>query len=58
MTMTPAAVAAELLKTGTPGEEAVFDWDQAQKLGVFVEEALTEQDARDSLEGLDDDGVA
>jgi hypothetical protein len=58
MAMTPAAVTAELAKTGIPGEEAEFDWAEAQKLGVFVEDALTEQDARDSLDGLDDDGVA
>jgi len=58
MTMTPVALAAELEKTGTPGAEAVFDWKEAEALGAFFEVAITEQEARESLEGVDDEGVA
>ena len=43
-----AVIAEKLIDMETPGFEAEFDPLEAERLGAFREDALTEQDALDS----------
>ena len=43
-----AVIAEKLIDMETPGFEAEFDPLEAERLGAFKEDALTEQDALDS----------
>lgn len=45
---TEAIIRAKLLDAETPGFQAEFDPDEADKAGAFVEDALTETEALDS----------
>lgn len=42
------ALREKLLDAMTPGYQAEFDPDEAEKAGAFVEDALSEQDAAES----------
>lgn len=46
----------KLLDAQTPGFQAEFDPDEAEKLGAFFEDALSETDAMDSSIDLSQDG--
>lgn len=39
---------AELLKLNTPGVVIEVDWETAEEMGAFIEDALSEQDALES----------
>ena len=41
-------IAAKFLDAQTPGFEAVFTLDEAEEAGAFREDALSEQDAKES----------
>jgi hypothetical protein len=43
---------AELIKLNTPGVMIEMDWETAEKMGAFVEDALSEQDALESNDYL------
>lgn len=43
----------KLIDAEVPGAVVEFDPDEADRAGAFVEDALSEQDARDAEEGLD-----
>ena len=43
-------VAAKFLDAQTPGFEAEFTLDEAEEAGAFVEDALSEADAKESAE--------
>jgi hypothetical protein len=45
------AVDQRLKDTGTPDYKAAFDWEEAERI-AFREEALSDQDARDSASDL------
>ena len=45
-------IAAKFLDAEKPGFEAVFTLDEAEEAGAFREDALSEQEARDSAEEL------
>jgi hypothetical protein len=51
------ALKEKLVDAMTPGYQAEFDPDEAERCGAFVEEALSEEDAAESVVDLDD-GVA
>lgn len=51
------ALADKLEDMETPGFEAEFDPDEAENVGAFVEDALTEQEARESIIDLVDGEV-
>ncbi|ACV37773.1 hypothetical protein CAP2UW1_4643 (plasmid) [Candidatus Accumulibacter phosphatis clade IIA str. UW-1] len=42
------ALREKLLDAMTPGYQAEFDPDEAEKAGAFIEDALSEQDAAES----------
>ncbi|AGH55364.1 hypothetical protein [Legionella pneumophila] len=42
------ALSEKLLDALTPGLQVEFDPDEAMKAGAFIEDALTEEDAKDS----------
>lgn len=42
------ALSEKLLDALTPGLQVEFDPDEAMKVGAFIEDALTEADAKDS----------
>ncbi|HIF0302650.1 TPA: protein TraD [Legionella pneumophila] len=42
------ALSEKLLDAFTPGLQVEFDPDEAMKAGAFIEDALTEADAKDS----------
>ncbi len=46
----------KLLDAQIPGFQAEFDPDEAEKLGAFFEDALSETDAMDSSIDLSQDG--
>lgn len=50
----PDPVQLKLLDAWTPGFEVEFDPDEAERVGAFVEDALSEQDAADSTDDLVD----
>lgn len=52
------AVREKLTDALTPGYQAEFDPEEAERAGAFVEDALSEQDALDSQADLADAGVA
>lgn len=43
----------KLIDAETPGAVVEFDPDEADRAGAFVEDALSEADAREAEEGLD-----
>jgi hypothetical protein len=49
---TEAIIRAKFLDAETPGFQAEFDPDEADKAGAFVEDALTETEALDSTPDL------
>lgn len=49
---------AKLADAETPGFEVDFDPDEAERVGAFLEDALTEEEARESTIDLADQGVA
>jgi hypothetical protein len=51
-----AALADKLADAMIPGFEAEFDPDEAERVGAFNEDALSEVDALDSCIDLDDQG--
>ncbi len=54
--MVPAgdAISDKLADALTPGYQAEFDPDEAERAGAFIEDALTEQDAAESGDDLAD----
>lgn len=52
------AVREKLTDALTPGYQAEFDPEEAERAGAFVEDALSEQEALDSQADLADAGVA
>ncbi|MDX6018609.1 conjugal transfer protein TraD [Shewanella indica] len=46
------ALYEKLADAQTPGYEAEFDPEEAERAGAFVEDALSEQDAQESTEDL------
>jgi len=48
------AMREKLADAGTPGYQAEFDPDEAERAGAFVEDALSEQDAAESGDDLAD----
>ncbi len=50
------ALADKLADAMTPGFEAEFDPDEAERAGAFTEDALSEVDALDSIIDLADEG--
>lgn len=46
------ALREKLADAGTPGYQAEFDPEEAERAGAFVEDALSEQDAADSGDDL------
>ena len=44
-------IEAKFLDAQVPGFEAVFTLDEAEEAGAFVEDALSESDARESAVG-------
>ncbi|WP_041647976.1 hypothetical protein [Aromatoleum aromaticum] len=42
------AIREKLIDAQTPGYQAEFDPDEAERVGAFAEDALSEQDALDS----------
>ena len=49
-----AMVDEKLLDALTPGFQAEFDPEEADRVGAFTEDALDEQDALDSSDDLND----
>lgn len=47
---------AKLIDAETPSFEVDFDPDEAERAGAFVEDALSEEDARESMIDLNSDG--
>lgn len=47
---------AKLIDAETPSFEVEFDPDEAERAGAFVEDAFSEQDARESTIDLNSDG--
>lgn len=47
-----AALREKLADAATPGYQAEFDPEEAERAGAFVEDALSEQDAIESIEDL------
>jgi hypothetical protein len=47
------ALAEKMVDAMTPGFEAEFDPDEAERVGAFTEDALSEADALDSCIDLD-----
>lgn len=47
---------AKLIDAETPSFEVEFDPDEAERAGAFVENALSEEDARESMIDLNSDG--
>ena len=45
---TAGALREKLLDAMTPGYQAEFDPDEAEQVGAFIEDALSEQDAAES----------
>ena len=45
-------VAEKLRDAATPGYQVEFDPDEADRVGAFVEDALTEEDAAESMTDL------
>ena len=45
-------IEAKFLDAATPGFEAEFSLDEAEEAGAFREDALSEQEAKDSAEEL------
>lgn len=50
-----AAVREKLADAETPGYQAEFDPEEAERAGAFVEDALTEEDAIESAGDLADE---
>lgn len=48
------AISDKLADALTPGYQAEFDPDEAERAGAFIEDALTEQDAAESGDDLAD----
>jgi len=48
------AISDKLADALTPGYQAEFDPDEAERAGAFIEDALTEQDATESGDDLAD----
>ena len=49
---TAGALREKLTDAATPGYQAEFDPEEAERAGAFVEDALSEQDAQESTEDL------